>query len=77
MPPKSKTQDQVINPLIPPSVDLDHTPLADRDYWITETLCDCDFLKLYCWLEEKHTGKNDEIRLWESNLPCYIFPMTF
>lgn len=44
MPPKAKTQDQTINPLILPSVDLDHTPLADRDYRITETICECDFL---------------------------------
>jgi len=77
MPPKTKTQDNPINPLIPLAVDLDHTPLADRDYKISETLCDCDFLELYCLLEDKHTDKTDEIGLWESNLPHYIFPLTF
>ncbi len=63
MPPKTKTQDKPINPLIPPFVDLDHIPLVDRDYRINETLCDCDFLELYCWLEDKHTDKIDKIGL--------------
>ena len=77
MPTKTKTQDKLINPLIIPSLDLDHIPLADKDYRINETHCDCDFLELYCWLEDKNTNKTDEIGLWESNLPHYIFPLTF
>ena len=74
---KTKTQDKPINPLIPPLVDLDHIPLVDRDYKINEVQCDCDFFDLYHWLEDKNTDKNDEIGLWESNLPHYIFPLTF
>ena len=77
MPPKSKTQDKPINPLLPPSVDLNHIPLADMDYGINEAQCDYDFLELYCLLEDKHTDKTVEIGLWESNLPHYIFPLTF
>jgi len=77
MPPKTKTQDTPVNTLIPPSVDLDHIPLADRDYRINQAQCDCDFLELYCWLEDKHADKIDEIGLWESNIPHYIFPLTF
>ena len=61
MPPKTKTIDKTINRLIPPSIDLDHIPLADRDYRINETLCDYDFMELYCWLEDKHTDKTHEI----------------
>ncbi|MDW3502790.1 hypothetical protein NQ272_26900, partial [Escherichia coli] len=68
MPPKRKTQHKPINPLIPPSIDLDHIPLANRDYRISETQCDCEFLELYCWLEEKHVDA-DEIGLLESNIP--------
>lgn len=77
MPPKTKTKDKLINPLIPPFVDLDHIPLADRDFKINETQCDYNFLELYCWLEDKHIDKTDEIGLWESNIPHYIFPLTF
>lgn len=63
MPLKTKTQDKSVNPLIPPSVDLDHIPLADRDYRNNEAQCDCDFLELYCWLEDKHADKTSEIGL--------------
>lgn len=77
MPRKTKTQDKPINPLIPPNLDLYHTPLGDRDYRISETLCDCDFLELYYWLEDKNIDKTDEIGLSESNHPHYIFPLTF
>ena len=31
---------------------------------------------MYCWLEEKWIDKYDDIHLWESNLPHYIFPPT-
>ena len=61
MPPKTMTQDNPINPLIPPSVDLCHIPLAYRDYGINEAQCDYDFLELYCWLEDKHTDTTNGI----------------
>jgi len=63
MPPKTKTQDNLVNPLIHPSLDLDHIPLADKDYRISETQCNSDFLELYFWLEDKHADKPDEIGL--------------
>ena len=31
---------------------------------------------MYFWLEEKYIDKSDDIQLWESNLPHYIFPRT-
>ena len=77
MPRKIKTQDKPINPLIPPSIDLDNIPLVDRDYRINEAQCDYDFLELYCSLEDKHVDKTYEIGLWDSKLPHYIFPLTF
>ena len=63
MPPKTKNQDNSINILIPPSIDLYHIPLADRDYKINETQCDCDFLELNCSIEDKHIDKIDKIGL--------------
>lgn len=77
MPPKRKNQEKLVNPLIPPSIGLDRIPLVDRDYRISETQWDCEFLELYYWLEDKHVDKTDEIGLWDSNLPHYIFPLTF
>lgn len=77
MPSKTKTRDKPVNNLIPPSVDSDHIPLADRDYRNNEAQCDYDFLELYCLLEDKNANKIGEIGLWESNLPHYIFPLTF
>lgn len=58
---KAKAQDQALNPLIPPSIDIDHTPLAGKYYQITERLCECDFLELYYWLDKKHTDKIGEM----------------
>lgn len=77
MPPKRKNKEKHVNPLTPPSIDLDHIPLADKDYSICETQCDCDFLELYCLLEDKHSDRTDEIGLWKSNPPHHIFPLTF
>jgi len=63
MPQKRNKQDNPINPLIPPSIDLDHIPFVDKDYKISETQCNCEFLELYFWLEDKHADKSDEIGL--------------
>lgn len=43
MPPKSKNQEDPMNLLIPPSVDLNHIPLADRNYKIRETSVTMNF----------------------------------
>jgi len=59
MPPKRKIQEKPVNPLIPPPIDLDHITLADRDYRISETQCNCEFLELYYFLEDKHDSKID------------------
>ena len=61
MAPKTAT---VINPMLTPPVDLDHIPLADRDYKIVETQCEFDLFKLRCWFPDKYLDQSDEINLW-------------
>ena len=72
MPPKKKNNGNPINQLLPPTIDLDHIPLAGRKYKITETKCEFDLFELYCWFEDNFIDQTDEIGLWESNLPFYV-----
>jgi hypothetical protein len=74
MAPKSKRTEGEENPFLPPPVDLDRIPLADKDYLIADTRCDFDFADLQSWLKEVFLDQSDEIGLWESNLPLYLFP---
>lgn len=67
---------EIVNPLIHPPIDLHHILIADRDCKIHETLCELDLFEMYCWLEDKYIDKSNDIQLWESNLPHYIFPRT-
>jgi hypothetical protein len=73
MAPKVKPVDTSENPMIPPPVDLDHIPLADRDYKVTEPRCEFDFFELHSWMKEIFLDQSDEIGLWESNFPCICF----
>jgi hypothetical protein len=74
MAPKSKQSEIEENPFLPPPIDLDRIPLADKDYLISEPRCDFDFTELYSWLRDIFLDQSDEIGLWESNLPLYMFP---
>jgi hypothetical protein len=74
MAPKSKRIEGEENPFLPPTVGLDRIPLADKDYLIADTKCDFDFTDLQSWLKEVFLDQSDEIGLWESNLPLYLFP---
>jgi hypothetical protein len=65
------------NPFLPPPIDLDRIPLADKDYLITEQKCEFDFFELHFWLKDMFMDQSDEIGLWESNLPLYMFPQTY
>jgi len=76
MPHKDKGPEEIVNPLIYPPIDLHHIPMADRDYKIHETLYELDLFKMYFWLEDKYIDKSDDIKLWEPNLPHYIFSCT-
>jgi hypothetical protein len=46
MAPKSKRAEVEENPFLPPLVDLDRIPLADKDYLISETRCEFDFAEV-------------------------------
>ena len=60
--------------MLPPTFQLHHIPLVDRDYKIAEEKCEFDLFELYFWFEDNLIDQNDEIGLWECNLPLYIFP---
>jgi hypothetical protein len=71
---KPRQAEREENPFLPPPVDLDKIPLVDKDRLIVDTICDFDFLDLHSWIWEVFLDQSDEIRLWESNLPLYLFP---
>jgi hypothetical protein len=77
MAPKSKQAEGEENPFLPPPVDLDRIPLVEKDRLITDKNCDFDFSDLQSWLREVFLDQSDEIGLWESNLPLYIFPQIY
>jgi hypothetical protein len=74
MVPKSKQAEGEENSFLLPPVDLDRIPLVDKDRLITDTKCDFDFVDIQSWLKEVFLDQRDEIGLWESNLPLYLFP---
>ena len=59
----------VVNPLQPPIVDIEHTPLADVDYKIADPVIEFNLLDLHCWSLEKFLDREDEVHIWESNMP--------
>jgi hypothetical protein len=64
------------NPFLPPPVDLERVPLTDKAYKITETKCEFNFFELNFWIKDIFLDQSDEIGLWESNFPLYMFPRT-
>jgi hypothetical protein len=74
MVPKPRPMEGEENLLLPPPVDLEKILLVDKDRLITDTICDFDFSDLQSWLREVFLDQSDEIGLWESNLPLYLFP---
>jgi hypothetical protein len=71
---KPRQAEEEENPFLPPPVDLDKVPLVDKDRLIADTVCSFDFSDLQSWLREVFLDQSDEIGLWESNLPLYLFP---
>jgi hypothetical protein len=71
---KTRPAEEEENPFVPPPVDLDKIPLVDKDRLIADTACSFDFSDLQSWLREVFLDQSDEIGLWESNLPLYLFP---
>jgi hypothetical protein len=74
MVPKSKRTEAKENPFLPPPVDLDRIPLADKDHLIVDTRCEFDFVDLQSSLKEVFLYHRDEIGLWELDLSLYLFP---
>jgi hypothetical protein len=74
MAPKSKKSKSRENPFLPPPIDLDKIPLANKDHLILDTRCEVDFVELKSWLKDTFLYQSNEIGLWESNLPLYLFP---
>jgi hypothetical protein len=74
MVPKSKQAEGEENLFLPPLVDLDKIPLVEKDRLIVDTKYEFDFSDLRTWLREVFLDQSDEIGLWESNLPLYLFP---
>jgi hypothetical protein len=71
---KYKKSEVEENPFLPPPVNLDWIPLADKDYLISEPRCEFDFSKLHSWFIDTFLDQSDEIGLWDSKLPLYLFP---
>jgi hypothetical protein len=74
---KSKSSETKENHFLPSPVGLDHVPLVDKDYQIAEPKCEFDFFELHFWLKDTFLDQSDKIKLWESNLPLYMFPQTY
>jgi hypothetical protein len=74
MAPKSKRREAEENPFILLPIDLNRIPLEDKDHLIRDTRCEFDFADLQSWLKEVFLDQSNEIGLWESNLPLYLFP---
>jgi hypothetical protein len=63
MAPKSKSAETKENRFLPPLVNLDHIPLADKDYLIVDPKCEFEFFELHFWLKDIFLDQSDEIRL--------------
>jgi len=63
-----------VRPITTPHLDLDHLPLADRDFQIKDTSTQNLLLKIHCSTRDRYINHADDIDLWESNLPKYKFP---
>jgi hypothetical protein len=77
MDPKAKSIETSENPFITPPIDLDHIPLADKDFKITDLKCKFNFFESHFLLKDIFLDQSDKIELWESNFPLYMFPQSF
>lgn len=62
-----------VMPLTTPHRDLDHLPLANRDFKVKDLTFDETPLILYCKYWDNYLNHADRIGLLESNLPKYQF----
>ena len=66
-----------VRPLRTPHLDIDHLPLANRDFQIKIIVSHSHLLKLHSSSKDKFLNQNDDNHLWESNLPKYLFPQVY
>lgn len=52
-----------VSPLQTPHLDINHLPLADREFQIKDIASPAYLLKLHCWCKDKFLNQNDEIHL--------------
>jgi hypothetical protein len=74
MVPKSKRSNVEENQFLPPPINLDRIPLANKDYLISETRFNFDFVELQSWFKDTFIDQSDEIWLWKSIFSLYLFP---
>jgi hypothetical protein len=63
MAPKSKQSEVEKNPFLPPPVNLDRIPLANKYYLISKPKCEFDLVELHSWFRDTFLDQNDEIGL--------------
>lgn len=63
-----------VRPITTPHLDLDHLPLADKDFQIKDTSAYKVLLRLHCLSRDRYLNHSNGIGLWESNFPKYQFP---
>lgn len=62
-----------IRPINTSHLDLDHLPLADRDFQIRDTTAIELLLKIHCLSKDRYLNHRHDIGLSESNSPRYQF----
>jgi len=60
-----------VRPITTPHLDLEHLPLADRDFQTNATTAIELLLEIHCLSKDSYLNHTDDIGLWESNLPRY------
>jgi hypothetical protein len=63
MAPKAKSVETSENPFLTPPIDLDHIPLVDKDFKITDLKCKFNFFESHFSLKDIFLDESDEIGL--------------
>ena len=62
-----------VRPIMTPQLEIDHLPLADRDFQIKDTFTQNLLLKIHCLSRDRYLNHVDDIGPWDSNFPKYQF----
>ena len=66
----------VVNPLEPPVFYIEHIPIVDINYKIVDLVVEFNLLDIHNWCFEKSLDDQEDVHIWESNLPKYVVPLT-